>query len=111
MHWAVATPVAEGVGRLPSRSKRGRYRPEVGFLLAPFLRSVAGHLLFSWSLPVASSGLLATNTKEKALRSAFPPRSIPLRRLKPATRQCHLLEYMEIPPQVPEVWVDCAPEI
>src|SRR5258707_292723 len=42
--WAVATPGAEGVGRLPSRSKWGRYRPKNGFLLRPFLRSVAGHL-------------------------------------------------------------------
>src|SRR5882762_2823753 len=42
--WAVATPGAKGVGRLPSRSKWGRYRPKNGFLLAPFLRSVAAYL-------------------------------------------------------------------
>src|SRR6266478_4196072 len=42
--WAVATPGAEGVGRLPCRSKWGRYRPKNGFLLRPFLRSVAGYL-------------------------------------------------------------------
>ena len=42
--WAVATLVAEGVGRLRSRSKWGRYRPKNGFLLRPFLRSVADYL-------------------------------------------------------------------
>jgi len=42
--WAVATPGAEGVGRLPCRSKWGRYRPKNGFLTRPFLRSVAGYL-------------------------------------------------------------------
>ena len=41
---AVATPGAKGVGRLPSRSERGRYRPKNGFLWCPFLRSVAGYV-------------------------------------------------------------------
>src|SRR5260370_34445542 len=40
-HWAVATPGAEGVGRLPSRSKWGRYRPKTVFSLVPFECSVA----------------------------------------------------------------------
>src|SRR6266849_2409723 len=42
--WAVATPGAEGAGRLSSRSKWGRYRPKNGFLLRPFLRPVPGYL-------------------------------------------------------------------
>src|SRR6266849_5265982 len=69
--WAVATPGAEGVGRLPSRSKWGRYRPKFGFLLARLRCSVAGHLLLFLPLLLAATGNLAANPHEKPLRDLF----------------------------------------
>jgi hypothetical protein len=41
--WAVATPGAEGVGRLTSRSKWGRYRPKGFFFLASLRFPVTGY--------------------------------------------------------------------
>src|SRR5882762_6387100 len=66
--WAVATPDAEGVGRLSSRSKWGRYRPKFGPLLAPLRCSVAAHLFVFLPLLLAASGNLAANPCEKSLR-------------------------------------------
>src|SRR6266851_7112528 len=75
--WAVATPGAEGVGRLPSRSKWGRYRPKFGFLLARLRCSVAGHLLLFLPLLLAATGNLAANPHQKPLRDLFASRKHP----------------------------------
>ena len=45
--WAVATPEAEGVGRLASRAKWGRYRPTARLLRAPFFAPSPVKLLSS----------------------------------------------------------------
>jgi hypothetical protein len=72
--WAVATPVAEGVGRLASRTKRGRYRPKFDFLLAPLRCSVAGYLLLFLSFLLAANGILAANPEGKPLQEISAPR-------------------------------------
>jgi hypothetical protein len=75
--WAVATPGAEGVGRLASRTKRGRYRPKFDFLLAPLRCSVAGYLLLFLSFLLAANGILAANPEGKPLQEISAPRKHP----------------------------------
>src|SRR6267143_4172482 len=84
--WAVATPEAEGVGRLPSRAKWGRYRPKFGVLLVPLRCSVAAHLFLFLPLLLAANRNVAANPYEKSLRDLcaspkhpfVPPRTLPL---------------------------------
>jgi hypothetical protein len=72
--WAVATPGAAGVGRLPSRSKWGRYRPKNGFLLRPFLRSVAPSSRFlSWTFRLRP----VENRPEFQAKRSLPSLAVP----------------------------------
>jgi len=112
MLWAVATPGDEGVGRLPSRSKRGRYRPKFGSLLAPLPRSVAGHLLFFLPLPLAADGILAAKPNEKARRDLFPSPTHPLgpsQRFWVVASIC--LYSWQFARYVPGIWMERLPEI
>src|SRR5450432_210145 len=80
--WAVATPGAEGVGRLPSRSKWGRYRPKNGFLFVPLWTLRRRYAVFSLQLRFAASGKLGGNLDESRFEKVFRLRSILVRRVQ-----------------------------
>src|SRR6266851_4110168 len=105
--WAVATPGAGGVGRLPSRSKWGRYRPKFGFLLAPLRCSVAAHLFLFLPLLVAATGNLAANPLEKPFRSLGPSRKHPFAPLRKLSLGASIsLKTWQFARHVPEICKD-----
>ena len=74
--WAVATPGALGGGRLPSRSKWGRYRPETVFSPTRFECSVAGYVLLLSSVWCAAMGNLPAKPNESRFAGIYWYRSI-----------------------------------
>src|SRR5260370_21103392 len=105
--WAVATPGAEGVGRLPCRSKWGRYRPKFGLLLSPFRCSVAAHLFLFLPLLVAATGNLAAYPLEKPFRCLGPSRKHPFAPLRKLSLGASIsLNTWQFPPHLPEICND-----
>src|SRR5216684_3709827 len=110
--WAVATPGDEGVGRLKSRSKWGRYRPKFGFLLARLRCSVAGHLLLFLPLLPAANGNLAANPHEKPLRDLCASRKRPFAPPPNSSLVAPIsLNSWQFAPHTSEICMDPLPEI
>lgn len=76
---AVATPGARGVGRLPSRSKWGRYRPKTVFSLGCSETSVAGDLPHFLAVENTACGKLAETPIECCFGVVLCRRSVLLR--------------------------------
>jgi hypothetical protein len=109
--WAVATPGAEGVGRLPSRSKWGRYRPKFDFLLSPLRYPVAGHLLRFLALPLTANGNLAANPDEKPLGTSARPGSILAPRRNLSVVASKSLNTWQFSRHASEIYIDRLPAI